>query len=397
MLDEGRLARAVLAEDGDGLARFDGQRRRRGRPRCRWGSGGRGRRMRRGPGARSRAALQAWCGAAARRGLRRSVVPAAAAGGQRRPRSQPRRRPRQAASRRPAPAGRASGRRAARSLAARPAPRPATSSAIDPARVEHQAAGPSGRARSGRARRTGSRTRPGPARRAGPPPRPCRPGRAGPSARRGRGPACPSHDARDGDPLLLAAGQCERLAIGEVADRQPLQRRVDPRVHLVAGTPRFSSPKASSSRTVCFDADSWLAGVAKTMPTRPRSAPPARWPRRWPSIATRPLELGPDDARDEPGSGERQRGLAGAGPTGDADALAGRERRRSTPSSARLAAARVADASGRRSERRGTVARRRPRLVIAATTRERDEHDGDGCDHDEQPQPAVDGGSATTR
>ena len=37
------------------------------------------------------------------------------------------------------------------------------------------------------------------------------------------------------------------------------------------GTPRFSSPKASSSRTVSFDADSWFAGVEKTMPTLPRS------------------------------------------------------------------------------------------------------------------------------
>ena len=36
------------------------------------------------------------------------------------------------------------------------------------------------------------------------------------------------------------------------------------------GTARFSSPNASSSRTVSFEADSWLAGVAKTMPTRPR-------------------------------------------------------------------------------------------------------------------------------
>ena len=42
------------------------------------------------------------------------------------------------------------------------------------------------------------------------------------------------HDARDRHALLLAAGQRERLAVGEVADRQALQRRVDPRVHLVA-------------------------------------------------------------------------------------------------------------------------------------------------------------------
>ena len=40
------------------------------------------------------------------------------------------------------------------------------------------------------------------------------------------------HDARDRDALLLAAGQGERLAIGEVGDAQPRQRVVDPRVHL---------------------------------------------------------------------------------------------------------------------------------------------------------------------
>ena len=40
------------------------------------------------------------------------------------------------------------------------------------------------------------------------------------------------HDARDRDPLLLATGQGERLAVGEVGDPQPRQRGVDPRVHL---------------------------------------------------------------------------------------------------------------------------------------------------------------------
>ena len=54
------------------------------------------------------------------------------------------------------------------------------------------------------------------------------------------------------------------------------------------GTPRFSSPKASSSRTVSFDADSWLAGVAKTIPTRPRSAPAGAATASCPSTTTRP-------------------------------------------------------------------------------------------------------------
>ena len=51
------------------------------------------------------------------------------------------------------------------------------------------------------------------------------------------------HDARDGDPLLLAAGQRERLAVGEVADRQALEGRVDPRVHLVARDAEVLEPE----------------------------------------------------------------------------------------------------------------------------------------------------------
>ena len=35
------------------------------------------------------------------------------------------------------------------------------------------------------------------------------------------------------------------------------------------GTARFSRPKASSSRTVGLEADSWFAGVENTMPTLP--------------------------------------------------------------------------------------------------------------------------------
>ncbi len=54
------------------------------------------------------------------------------------------------------------------------------------------------------------------------------------------------------------------------------------------GTPRFSSPKASSSRTVCFEADSWFAGVANTMPTRPSSASAAA-----PAVATPPISIRP--------------------------------------------------------------------------------------------------------
>ena len=79
-------------------------------------------------------------------------------------------------------------------------------------------------------------------------------------------------DAGDRDPLLLAARQREGLALREVADPSRRSRTASMRPSISArGTPRFSSPNASSSRTVSFEADSWLAGVAKTIPTRPRS------------------------------------------------------------------------------------------------------------------------------
>ena len=54
-------------------------------------------------------------------------------------------------------------------------------------------------------------------------------------------------------------------------------------------TPRFSSPKASSSRTVSFDPESWFDGVEKTMPTSPRrSRTGVREAARPPIETTRP-------------------------------------------------------------------------------------------------------------
>ena len=41
-------------------------------------------------------------------------------------------------------------------------------------------------------------------------------------------------DARDRDPLLLATGQGERLAVGEVPDAEAREHAIDPVVHLLA-------------------------------------------------------------------------------------------------------------------------------------------------------------------
>jgi len=75
------------------------------------------------------------------------------------------------------------------------------------------------------------------------------------------------------------------------------------------GRPRFSSPKASSSRTVSFDADSWLAGVENTIPTRdPTEQLARRGGHGFDALDRDPtVELRPDDPRDEPGSHQGER------------------------------------------------------------------------------------------
>ena len=120
-------------------------------------------------------------------------------------------------------------------------------------------------------------------------------------------------------------------------------------------TPRFSRPNASSSRTVSFDAESWFAGVAKTIPTRPSRASGAAPAVAIPSIVDPALEPRPDDARDEPGRRQRKGGLPGTGPAGHADPLARPDRELDIDED-RLRPARIADAEAvdpQRDGRRG--------------------------------------------
>ncbi len=98
------------------------------------------------------------------------------------------------------------------------------------------------------------------------------------------------HDARDGDPLLLAAGQRERLAVREVADRQALEGRVDPRVHLVARDAEVLEPErelladrqlrrrqlVGRRREDDPDPAEQCAGGGRTRRRRPRSRPRRR-------------------------------------------------------------------------------------------------------------------------
>ena len=285
VLDQRRLARPVLAEDRDRLARARSSARRRGRPRRRPGSDGRARRptigRAVGPGPASRRRPDPRPRRVGRTTVaRRRATPAgspdtAAAAHARSPSAT-------AASSKAVPevepcaAGEPDERRrrrARRDPRRWPARRPARSSAIARPARRGRGSGPSARGPPGRARRTGSRSRPGPAPRAGRRPPPSRPGRAGPSARRGRGRSCPSPRCWRSRPAA-ARRPTARTARGRRGGRSPAAPSVSSIRGSISlrGTPRFSSPKASSSRTVCFEADSWLAGVAKTIPTRPSSA-----------------------------------------------------------------------------------------------------------------------------
>ena len=109
-------------------------------------------------------------------------------------------------------------------------------------------------------------------------------------------------------------------------------------------TPRFSRPNASSSRTVCFDAESWLAGVENTIPTLPSRAPASGGRggrrRRW---STSPLTVARTTRGMKPRGQERERRLARARPPRHADSLAWLDGQVDVRE-AGLAPARIADA-----------------------------------------------------
>ena len=264
--------------------------------------------------------------------------------------------------------------------------------------VEDEAAVHPRRAPPGRARRTGSRSRPGPAPSSRSATEPC-PGRIELGGRlvEDQDARAHRHDARDRDPLLLAAGQGERLAVGEVGDRQPRRASSSIRASISArGMPRFSSPKASSSRTVSFDADSWLAGVAKTMPTRPSSAP-----------AAAPSPCRPRRSRSVPSSLARTtRGMNPAAARASVDLPAPVRPATPTRSPAatetampverRLAPARIADRRGPRSGAAPTRLRS-PRVIAEDAGRASTTTTPTARDDDQQRSQRSIGGSATTR
>ena len=359
VLDQRGLARAVLAEDGDGLARLDGQRH----------------------AADGFDAARVAMDEAVDRDAGRCVGPAAA--------SRPR--PVRAAPLR----GRAErGCRRRRAVAPAPPSRPAPAAMrrlVEGRRQGRATGGPGepdeGRRRRGRCGLGVRQAPPGTSSATGRPAsrtrqRSIRPRTLGScSAHRIARPARASSSRRSATAAVPAGSS---WAVGSSRTRT-----VVPIATMLAMATRCCSPpdRANGSRSARWrDAQarerrrrsarpSRRAGRrgsrARTRAPRARSAsrPTAGWPasrrrcrlaraghrrapmrRPTPSTTTRPPSLRPDHARDEPGGRQRQRRLAGAGPPGDPDALAGghgrRRRRRGS-----VRAGQGSGPSGRRSSR----------------------------------------------
>ena len=212
------------------------------------------------------------------------------------------------------------------------------------------------------------------------------------------------HDAGDRHPLLLAARERERLAVGEVRDPQALERRRRSAASISArGTPRFSSPNASSSRTVSFDADSWLAGVENTIPTRPsrRAAvgglrvDARRSSTAPPSVARttrgmKPARPAPASTCRRPSGRPRRRARPAATVEDDAASGSARGGRGSGPR-------RSAIRSGARPAARPAASRRSSPDASSPSTRDGDDDDPDAGRAGPGRSQRSTGGSATTR
>ena len=257
--------------------------------------------------------------------------------------------------------------------------------------------GPSARARSGRARRTGWPSRPAPARRGAPRPTPVPAGSSW---------AVGSSRTRTVVPIATMLAMATRCcsppdrANGSRSARWPIASRASVasiRASISSrGTPRFSSPKASSSRTVSFDADSWLAGVAKTIPTRPSSAPAAAVAASWPSTTTRPPTFALTTRGMNPAAASARVDLPAPVRPATADPLAGRDGD-ADALDARLAPAGVADvrsstSSGGPASPRGSPRPSSPDAARGRRARSRRRRPGSAA----RSQRSI-GGSATMR
>ena len=334
MLRERRLARPVLADDRDRLARLDPEVDAAERLRRRPGSGGRRRRPRSASGGRPRTAAsrEAPCVVGGRRRVGPRAGPAARASCDAPLVERLARRSSPAASASATSVGGCeSQRREDRAVpSARPARRaPPRSPALeddDPVRRRP--------ARPGRAPRRAS-SRPSRADLARGGRRDCirpQPGRAEPSARRGRGRGCPSPRCWRSRP---AAARPPDSANGSRSARwaMPSRSRTTSSIRWsisARGTPRFSSPNASSSRTRELRGGQLVRRRREDDADPPSRSAARRLDRVDAVDPQRPVDRGSDDARDEPRDGQREGRLAGTRPPGDAERSPGR-RERSTP------------------------------------------------------------------
>ena len=130
------------------------------------------------------------------------------------------------------------------------------------------------------------------------------------------------HDACDRHPLLLPAGERERLPIGEVRDAQPFEHGIDPAVHLVAWDGEVLEAEGE------LLPDRGLGGGQLVRRRREHDADLAQPIRRAGGRRVdagdmqRPVDLGTHDPWDECGARQREGRLAGAGRPGDPQQLA---------------------------------------------------------------------------
>ena len=135
------------------------------------------------------------------------------------------------------------------------------------------------------------------------------------------------------------------------------------------GIPRFSSPKASSSRTVrlrCRRAD-WLAWRTRCRRAR-EAGRQARPSCRFRRLARRPSIVARTDRGMKSPSRERERRFAGTRPSGDSDAFACPDERTDTSTRLCSAAAGISNAEAVDAERRRRFVGHRQTPVTATTT-----------------------------
>ena len=202
--------------------------------------------------------------------------------------------------------------------------------------------------------------------------------------------------------MLAIATRCcsppdkrERLAIGEVADRQAGQRGVDPGVHLGPGHAQVLETERQllANRQL---RGRQLVGRRREDDPDPAEQRAARRGRGVDPLDGDPaVQLGPHDPGDEPGGSQREGRLAGPGPAGHAHLAAGRDREIDTRQ-ARFTTGRIPHAEALDPERcrgvggvgarghRGTIPKATSSTPMAASTTSSRSHRSIG-------------GSATTR